>query len=431
MASGLGFQGAIMGVGEETGYGTPVAVTKFMEMNSDGMVVNEERVHSQAIPAIFNDDDEVAQGQINCAGDVSVEMRYQGMEMLLKHAMGAVSTAETASFVIDATNNKLDFNIGAAQLTATIPSLTYKMGLTQAEAGSLCKAIYDAIVAAEGTGTYTVVFSATTKKLTITRSAGTFVIMWNTGTNTAVSIASTIGFSTAADSTGGLTYTSATAVVPIYAHTFTLADALPTGLTVEIDRDLTAFTYAGGKINTMGMSIEANNFLMATFGLIASNEAHAAATSPTLPTAPLILFSQGAVTYGGSSANIRKLDINLNNQLSTDRRFIGSRTMKEPQRSAKIEVTGTVTLEFEDDTKFADFRAMTSRAIVLTCTGATIKGALAYSLIINLPIVKLTGNTPTVNNAGIITVDYPFKAYASDSSTREMNIVIQNTLASV
>ena len=431
MAPGLGFQGAIVGYGAETVYGTPVAVTKFNELNSDGLVVNEERIHSAAIPAIFNDDDEVSQGQINCAGDLAIEMRYQGMETLIKHAMGAVASTEVASFVVGATNNKLDFNIGAGALVATIASGTYIMGASQLTALSLCKAIYDAIVSAEGTGTYTVTYSTTTNKVTITRSAGTFSILWNTGTNTLVSIAALIGFSTAADSTGGLTYTGATALTAVYDHVFTLADALPTGLTLEIDRDITAFTFAGGKINTMAMTIEANNFLMATFGIIANQVANAAATAQSLPTSPLVVFSQGAITYGGASTNVKTFNFTLNNQLSTDRRFIGSRIMAEPQRSAKIDVSGSLTLEFDDATKYADFRAMTSRAVVLTCTGAVIKAALTYGITINFPIVKLTGNTPTVNNAGVITVDYPFKAYASDSSSREMTITVRNSLASV
>ena len=123
------------------------------------------------------------------------------------------------SFTVNATNNKLNFNIGAGELTATIASATYLMGTNQTTAGSLCKAIYDAIHAAEAAGTYTVTFNGS--NVVIARSAGTFQMLWKTGTNgadgTDTHIGSLIGFSDAADDTGALSYTADTIVY----HPFT------------------------------------------------------------------------------------------------------------------------------------------------------------------------------------------------------------------
>ncbi len=138
----------------------------------------------------------------------------------------------TNSFVVNATNNKINFNIGAGELTATVASATYVMGVTQATAGSLCKAIYDAIHAAEAAGTYTVTWSATTGLMTITRSAGTFQLTWHTGTNgadgTDTHIGTLCGFSDTADQTGALTYSSSTIVYrPL---TGTTADCVDTAI---------------------------------------------------------------------------------------------------------------------------------------------------------------------------------------------------------
>ena len=118
------------------------------------------------------------------------------------------------SFTVGATNNKLNFNIGAGELTATIASATYEMGAIQTAAGTLCKAIYDAIHAAEAVGTYTVTHSTATGLTTITRSAGTFEILWKTGTNGSDGddkhIGTLIGYSDAADDTGATTYAADT-----------------------------------------------------------------------------------------------------------------------------------------------------------------------------------------------------------------------------
>lgn len=69
-----------------------------------------------------------------------------------------------------------------------------------------------AAMQAQTTTAPTVTYSDSTGKFTLTATGVLFTIKWNTGTNTANSIASVIGFSTAADSTGALTYTSATAL---------------------------------------------------------------------------------------------------------------------------------------------------------------------------------------------------------------------------
>jgi hypothetical protein len=115
-------------------------------------------------------------------------------------------------FVVDSSNKYFDFNIGGGELNATVSEGTYAPGNTQADSGTLCEAIYNAIVAAEGVGTYTVTYSDSTQKFTITRSAGTFNILWKTGThgsdNTDDHIGTLIGYNDTADDTGSLSYTS-------------------------------------------------------------------------------------------------------------------------------------------------------------------------------------------------------------------------------
>lgn len=115
-------------------------------------------------------------------------------------------------FNITDTNKFFDFDIGGAEKNATVATGMYYPGATQADAGTLCKALYDAIVAVEGAGTYTVSYSTVTQKFTITRSAGTFNILWKTGVygsdNTDTHIGTILGYSDTADDTGALSYVS-------------------------------------------------------------------------------------------------------------------------------------------------------------------------------------------------------------------------------
>jgi len=104
------------------------------------------------------------------------------------------------SFVVDATNNKINFDEGGAELTGTVTAGTYT-GTT------LATAIAAALNTAPGKAlTYTCAYSTTTGKFTIAAGSN-FTIRWNSGTLKATDISNLTGFPDTANSTGALTYT--------------------------------------------------------------------------------------------------------------------------------------------------------------------------------------------------------------------------------
>lgn len=123
-------------------------------------------------------------------------------------------------FVIDATNNKIDFDEGGGPLVATITVGSYTVSGLQTEIKTQLENA--------GAETYTVSKSTPTGTWTLASAGSTFDLLWNTGANTANSIGSTIGFDTANDDTGSLSYTSDNSAI----HTqewlvFNLGSALP------------------------------------------------------------------------------------------------------------------------------------------------------------------------------------------------------------
>lgn len=104
---------------------------------------------------------------------------------------------------ITSSTRYIDFNDGGVKV-ATVAIDFYKDPL------ELAAAIQTAMDAASA-DTITCKYSSSTGKFTIATSGATLSLLWNTGANTANSIATKIGFTTAADSTAALTYTSANA----------------------------------------------------------------------------------------------------------------------------------------------------------------------------------------------------------------------------
>lgn len=112
---------------------------------------------------------------------------------------------------LTASNNKLDFNDGGDK-NATIAAGFYK------DPKDLAAAVQTAMDTLSS-DTITCTYSDSTGKFTIATSGATLNLEWNTGTNTAQTIGTRLGFLVAADDTGALTYTSDNAMTLTSTHT--------------------------------------------------------------------------------------------------------------------------------------------------------------------------------------------------------------------
>lgn len=108
---------------------------------------------------------------------------------------------------ISASNHSIDFTDDGGTVAATLTHKTYKSPIDLArEIQTKMNAV------ALGGDAITCSYSSTTGKFTIASAGTLFSILWNTGANTLTSVATTIGFTTAADSTLAVTYTSPNAL---------------------------------------------------------------------------------------------------------------------------------------------------------------------------------------------------------------------------
>mgnify|MGYP000248985189 CR=1 FL=1 len=126
---------------------------------------------------------------------------------------------------INATNNKINFNEGGSEKTATIASRMYK------DPHQLAQEITN-VMNAVATATITCVYSDSTGKFTISTNGTTLNLLWKTGTNgsdnTDTHVGTTLGFLDNADDTGATSYTSDNAVSwsSYYAASFDPTDPL-------------------------------------------------------------------------------------------------------------------------------------------------------------------------------------------------------------
>lgn len=112
--------------------------------------------------------------------------------------------------------NFFDFNDGSDR-SVTVTAKVYR------DPHELATALQDALNASASSDNFTVVFNDNDPtnggKFTITSDGATFNIEWNTGANTGNNIGAALGFNTAADDTGSLSYTSDNALSWAAPHT--------------------------------------------------------------------------------------------------------------------------------------------------------------------------------------------------------------------
>ena len=147
----------------------------------------------------FDDDDWILtndEGLVELMYDASLGAAFQVGRKNIK----IIYTGGYDEFVVEeGYNDEIDFNEGGSALNATLDSGTYT-------ATTLCTEI-DTQLTAAGAGSYTVSYNNVTCKFTITKSAGTFQLLWNDGTNAATNVADLLGFDSSANDTSALTYT--------------------------------------------------------------------------------------------------------------------------------------------------------------------------------------------------------------------------------
>ena len=383
------------GIAKESPSGTFVAPTKFMRFIPPFQFSRDiDLLISQGVRGVADVVTKVAQGASDLkSGKISFEVEPEGgLGEHLKAAFGTDTASESvANFTVDATNNKIDFTEdGGVEVTATLTPGTYLMGATSAVAGSLCKLIKDQMEAAGGAPTYTVAYTYATKKLTITKNSGVFVIKWATGANTLTAAKTLLGF-TNADTASAIAATSnSTTGNYIMSHVFTrLADAaLPTYSWWQ-KNGINYPEFAGCMLNSLEFSIKAKEFIIAAADWAGLKYVAGGLTqSDTYSAKQPFKFSQAVISVAGAPVyDYDELKIKLENSVDP-LHVVGNGIDASKIYSKGFKVSITASIIVENSTEWDKFIAGTATSFALAITGAEMAGGVTpFSLAFNIPEV--------------------------------------------
>jgi len=223
---------------------------------------------------------------------------------------------------------------------------------------------------------------------------------------------------------GAVSITTPSGATNARLHAHTLGDIFGTSLTVQVGRPDTSgtvqpFTYVGCRADTLSFTSSVDELLVAELGLVGqdqvTSESLATATYPTTGSAASyeqFYWTQGTISLAGSSvAVVTDFEMEINNNLKSDRYFLGAATMSEPILAGMTEITGTVTVEFLNLTAMNRFVNNTQAAINAKWTAATAIESTTYPYLeIDIPKARFDGPAnPQVGGPDVLTHELPFK----------------------
>lgn len=216
-------------------------------------------------------------------------------------------------------------------------------------------------------------------------------------------------------------------------HKFSIANSLPTGLTMEVYRGTEsfvteaskAFLYTGMKVNSMTFSAAVNEILKVSCALMGQDESRVAKGTPSFSSDKLAVYHQGNLTFGGRPIDIEEFSISLNNGLEMRPKF-GARTTREPSIASKVEVSGSFTCEFSGWNEYDDFINATDRALDIQFEGDNIGAAIYKRIRLLCNVAKLTDVRVVLDTVGRLRIEQSFKAYRTES-LNELELYVTNT----
>jgi hypothetical protein len=283
-----------------------------------------------------------------------------------------------------------------------------------------------------GAGTYTVTYNYLTKKLTITKDSGVFVLKFGTGTNVLKSASSLLGFS-AVDTGSAIAQTSNNTTTPaVFSHLFTRVnnDQLPT-YTVYSDKRVVQYFFNGAMLNKLSIEMKAKEYIKADVDFTALKlDSVGTELAPTFSSLSPFVFSQAVVTVAGSpSCNYDSIKIDIDNNVKADH-VICTEIYAKKIWSEGFKVNVAMDMYFEDVTEYNKFLSGTSTSLNIKLTsGEAIAGVTPtqyYSIEFDLPDLQYTA-APLPSPSGVYKIAFTTVSFCKVAGGCTLKTTLVNT----
>lgn len=213
-------------------------------------------------------------------------------------------------------------------------------------------------------------------------------------------------------------------------HTFTPAqDLVSKSLTAQVVMDDQPKDAIGCKIGSLQLSCSVDEILTSTISfigreLLTDKTEHADAFPTGLE---LLTFVHGSLLIASSEIAVSSFDATLNNGLEANRRRLGSKLRRNPQRTSFRDFTGTFEADFTDLALYNRYVNGEEAELDLTFEGPPIGTTSENFTLRIIANVRFDGDTPMVEGPGEIRQPMSFKAIPTDANGDSGALTVEYT----
>lgn len=220
----------------------------------------------------------------------------------------------------------------------------------------------------------------------------------------------------------------------VYQHIFTLADEVPQdGLSAKIDRNIDVFSYIGLKVQSVSFEYAMDAVgLATTFTLVGRNEIPGGSQPVPVYTVQIPWRDyQGVFLMDGIEQRISSFSLSIGNNLREDDFRSGSQYRAQIERGGQRDITGSFSRRYIDNVLYNKFINWETAILRFTFTGVVIEGGFSYTLVISIPVARITGSTPGTGGVDMGLQDVPFRALRDvPNVAEEVTLTLTNTESS-
>ena len=176
----------------------------------------------------------------------------------------------------------------------------------------------------------------------------------------------------------------------------------------SIDGTVRPFNFIGGKITdwSIDTEIEKNLSMKLGWDFRAADVAGSVSTVSIPASQAPMSFIDGVVTINGATKNVQKFSLGAKRAMATKRISLGV-NKREPLANGEFELTGSLDMEFEDLTYYQKWLVGEVGSAALTFAMPAAYGSA--SLVITIPALEFTGESPMVESSDILKNPLPYK----------------------
>lgn len=210
-----------------------------------------------------------------------------------------------------------------------------------------------------------------------------------------------------------------------YTHTYKIG-TLPAGMCIEKQfTDLATdkyFLYNGCKVNSFKLSAKTEGIISCGVSIMGAKETIGTSSFDATATdnghTPFDGFEGTAAQGGVSIGNIISIDLSLNNNLDGNSHVMDGTGERKSLTEGKANVTGSISVLFEDDTLYALAVAHTETTLAVHFTKGSGTGASAGNEKISFYMdeVIFKPQAPVISGPSGLLVELPFEAYYNDDA---------------